>query len=172
MNKNIIEFSADGTEFAIKFANGSETMNLSSKEEGFEAIVKLEDAKKITKEEFVEMGEQILKAENLPDGDDSDTEIKLISVGIMGNSFMREIIFSLLMRDILNQSDEPVEIACLKICNCKKHAKILTKECYTIDSHSKKHLMLCLEKLKEDGHVDEKEFYKVKEEIEVCSLEE
>ncbi len=169
MNKNIIEFSADGTKFAIKFANGSDTMNLSSKEEGFEAIVKLEDAKKITKKEFVEMGAQILKAENLPT---SESGVTVVSIGIIGNSLMRDILFSSLMMDILNQPDEPVEIACLKICNCKKHAKILTKECYTIDSHSKKHLMLCLEKLKEDGHVDEKEFSKVKEEIAVCSLEE
>lgn len=165
MKKNCIEFTDGGKEFIIKFANGAESLAIESKKEGFEAITKLAQEKKITVDEFSEMRDQILHAENLP------WDEKEISIGIIVDSSLLEFLLLSSFLESLDSQEEPPEIAYLKLCeDCGDHGKICARTCYTPDFRSKKVALSILNGLKDDGDVNDEEFEKVKLEIEQSAL--
>lgn len=174
MERSFIKFSDNGTSFVINLANGSETMDINSKEEGFSAITKFANEKKITPEEFAEMRDQILNAEKLPWNESKGVSI---SIGIMGGgNFLGEILTLAAMRsmdDIMASPDKPVESAYFEVCeSCKKHGRIYTKKCYTGRLDSKKEAIFYLEELKKRKDITEEEFQKVKTEIETSPIPE
>lgn len=129
MERSFIKFSDNGTSFVINLANGSETMDINSKEEGFSAITKFANEKKITPEEFAEMRDQILNAEKLPWNESKGVSI---SIGIMGGgNFLGEILTLAAMRsmdDIMASPDKPVESAYFEVCeSCKNTAEFIRK---------------------------------------------
>jgi hypothetical protein len=165
MEKNCIEFTNGGKEFIIKFADGAESLAIESKIEGFEAITKLAQKKKITVDEFSEMRDQILKSENLP------WDKKSISIGIVIDSLSLEFLLVSSFLDFLESQTEPPEIAYLKLCEkCGNHGKIVAREGYTGDFNTKKIALIYLDKLKKEGYVNDDEFTKVKSEIEESAL--
>jgi hypothetical protein len=166
MKKNCIEFMNGGKEFIIKFADGAESLAIESKKEGFEAITKLAQEKKITVDEFSVMRDQILHADNLP------WDKKSISIGIVVDSLSLEFLLLSSFIDFLESQTEPPEIAYLKMCDrCdENHGRIYTKTCYSSDFETKEIALIYLDKLKKEGYVDDSEFAKVKSEIEKSAL--
>lgn len=165
MEKSFIKFSEDGTSFVINLAKGSETMDIESKEEGFKAITKLANEKKITPGEFTEMRDQLLEAKNLPW---SESKSLSISIDLIGGGIGLGSI-----ADILEFSNKPVESAQFKVCpNCGKHGRIYTKDWYTSSLNSKKSALSVLEELKKDEDLTQEEFEKIKTEIETSEIPE
>lgn len=161
--KNVIEFSEDGKSFAIKFANGKEPLDIESKKEGLETISKLVIAKKISSEEFKEMGQQILEAKELSDGVKAEKDDFL--KGIMG------FISLMAIAEIFPFPDEPVKEAYLYICKkCQKHGAIYGRNFQIGPFDSKKQANICLEQIKKEGVINEAEYNKVKAEIESSPL--
>ena len=157
--KNVIVFSKDGSSFSFNFGNGSESFEIVSKEAGFKAITDLAQKGKITVEEFGEFRDQILKAENLPWSDST----KKVTV-VIGENFLD---FFLRLLEDITSSDEPVEVATFKKCECgENHGQIYCRDCYTGMLEGKADALLALDVLKVEGHVSLEEFAKVKTEIE------
>jgi len=166
--KNKIEFSKDGTSFSFIFANGSESLEINSKEAGFRAITDLAKKDKITVEEFGEFRDQILQAENLPWNESQKINVNIGFIRGLGS--LAELVLLTSLSDLLDEPDEPVEIAYLKICDCGHHGRIYCKDLYTGQFSSKEHGMHYLANLKEEGEINSEEFDKVKTEIESSSL--
>lgn len=169
MEKSVLKFSEDRTSFVISLASGSETMDITSKEEGFKAITKLANDKKITPEEFSEMRDQIFNTEELP-----WSESKKILIGVVGGDFLKSFLTgtgALYVSDIMARPEKPVEVAYFDICeSCGKHGRIYAKKYYSFTLRSKRDAISCLKELKKCEVVTEEEFQKVKTEIEASTL--
>jgi len=167
MEKSFLKFSENGTSFVINLANGSETMEITSKEEGFKAIVTLIGDKKITPKEFSEMRGQILGAEKLPLGGPKNVSI---SIAIVGDDFLTGK-GPLTIGDIMARPEKPVKVAYFKVCeSCGKHGRIYTKTSFTSEITSQKEAIFYIEVLKKRKNVTDEEFQKVKTEIEASTL--
>lgn len=170
MKKNFIKFSEVGTNFMIYFVNGKESIEIDSKEEGFEAIVKLAKEKKITPEEFSEMSDQILSAEKLQWSESSGLPISF------GGEILGRILTLIAMHsldDIIANPENPIKIAYFDVCkSCKKHGRIYAKKCYTGRLDSKKEAHFYLLELKKKEDITEEEFLKVKAEIDASPIPE
>lgn len=170
MNKNVIKFSEDGSEFQFLFIGGGESDFYSSKKEGFKALTDLSQKGKITVEEFSEIRNQILDSENLPWDEGREITVAVIGggIGLLGEMLLGSSLSSL--ADVLAQPDEPVEVAYFKPCDCGKHGRIYCKTGHSKNQTSKKYALGCLDHFKEEGHITEDEYSKVKAEIEASSL--
>ena len=164
MKKNSITFSEDGSSFSFNFADGSEKLEIASKEAGIKAIIDLVKNAKISPREYEEFCEQILQAEELPWG---ETKKIQIVVGGFGLSLLN--LLSQLSSDV---PDQPVKTAYFKVCECGNHGKILCKKCMSGDIFCKEHGRFNLQRLKDENEISQEEFDKVKAEIENSSLPE
>lgn len=122
--KNTLKFSENGKEFTIMFANGGESLEIKSKEEGFNAITSLADERKITVEEFAEMREQILQAQHLAWGKDDKNSSHKITVEL-SNAVFESLVPSLIehITDIKN-SEHLEGVSTFVVCECGTHGKI------------------------------------------------
>lgn len=167
--KNVIEFSKDGKSFAIKFANGKESLDIESKKEGLEVINKLVRNKKISLEEFKEMAQQIIEAKELPDKAKEEKDDFL--EGIMG--FISLMAIAETLKEIFPFPDEPVKEAYLYICKkCQKHGAIYGRNFQIGPFYSKKQANICLEQIKKEESITEAEYAKLEAEIEASPLKE
>lgn len=167
--KNKIEFSEDGKSFSFIFADGSESLEINSKQAGFEAVTDLVSKLKITVEEYGEFQKQILQAENLPWNEREKTNVTVALSGGLG--LLEELVLLSALADLLSEPDEPVEMAYFKMCDCgQNHGRIYFKTGYTGGIRSKKHAMYYLANLKEEEEIDFAEFDKVSAEIESSLL--
>ena len=167
--KNVIEFSKDGKSFAIKFANGKESLDIESKKEGLEVINKLIRNKKISLEEFKEMAQQIIEAKELPDKVKEEKDDFL--EGLI--EFMSLMMMKEMLHEICPLPDEPVKEAYLRIYEkCQKYGVIYGLTFIAGPITSKKEAIMYLEKLKKEGGINEAEYGKIKAEIEASPLNE
>jgi len=169
---NVLQFSADGSEFVFLFSTGTESTAFTSKKSGFEALVDLTKNGKIEAEEFDAMRDQIAYAENLP-WEKSDPERMGFADFLIGMMMSRSISSSISsILDRMHAPEEPVTVAYLKMCDCGgSHGRIYCKRVYTGRIDSKEEAMVYLNDLKEKGLVDDEEFAKVKSEIESSGLD-
>jgi len=166
---NNLKFSEDGSSFVFVFANGSESMEINSKKEGFAALASLLEKGRISKEELNKFKDEIVEAENL-DWDD----IIHIGIGISMIPSASPLDFlKLILSKIKNEDKKPVEIACFEVCeNCGKHGVIFTKKCFSSDLTSKKEALEVLDNMKNKNFLSSAEFEKVHAEILASSLPE
>ena len=170
MKKNEIKFSESGTSFTFIFASGSESLEISSKEEGFKAITNLASEKKITPEEFTAFRDQILGAEKLPWSENRKTKRRIpfpVIPALLGLAILSAVI-----DDEDESHDEEVKKACFRVCpNCGKHGKLILREEWSSSNLSTKAMAFCaLEEARKRDLVTDEEFEEVKSQIEKSSL--
>lgn len=165
-NKNVLQFSENGTEFHFIFANGGESVSYESKEAGYKAIADLANNKKITLKEFGEMRNQILLAENLPWGEPVKRPFSGTIGLLLGLSAMS--IISEISESMQALEEDPVEVATFRLCDCGKlHGRIFLKDGGgTSLLENKQQAFSALDAIKKAGHMTDEEFEKVKLEIE------
>ena len=164
-NGNVLQFSADGTEFIFKFADGSESAAILTKSAGFEAITDLIRREKISVSEFSKFREEILDAENLPY---SEEDLETIPSFIGLDGFLMSLMSLMEMR---HAPDEPVTVAYYAMCDCGgNHGRIYSKTAFTIRLDSKEEALFYLDHMKKEEIVNEEEYLKVKSEIEASKL--
>lgn len=162
MEKNVINFSDNGSEFNFVFAGGGESTSYNSKIAGFEALDDLFKKGKITEDDVKEMRNIILYSPKLPWTNPS----KQIIVVVGGNMID---LFKALNRfkNSISTPDEPVEVATFKKCVCGgNHGRIYCKDGHTVVTASKNESLSELDVLRKENHVNDEEFEKVKAEIE------
>jgi len=129
MKKNILEFSANGTEFTIKFKDGSESLTISSKQEGYIALTDLVKKEKITPSEFAGMMNQILGNKEIPWGGNNIKESILIGSFISNplESLIEVLALGSSLSSILAFPDKPVKTAFLKMSLTANSKKLRAK---------------------------------------------
>jgi hypothetical protein len=132
--ENHLKFSADGKEVQIVFKDGKESIYYTSKKEFAKALDTLAGAQRIAKEEVDPLLKEVAAAENMPFSSQEEQHshqpsgigglIAMLALGsIFGGIGINGAALTALMED-----DEPVEVALFKMCDCGKHAKILSRE--------------------------------------------
>lgn len=175
--KNTLKFSENGKAFTIMFSNGSESLEIKSKEEGFNAITSLVDEKRITVEEFVEMREQILHAQYLAWGKDDKNSSHKITIELP-NAVLETLFPGLVehMTDIKN-SEHLKGVSMFVVCECGTHGKIyafLDEKTVYIgrDVDSKKKALESLNDIIEGKNFSHEVIEKLKKEIAESTLPE
>jgi len=165
---NTLEFSTDGTEFIFRFADGSESPAFKSKDAGFESLSDLVRKHKISDAESSKMRDEILDAENLTWKEKSENP-ETITIVIGGFDPTLSMLMAFLA--MATAPDEPVEVACLKMCDCGgSHGRIYCKTAFTCRLDSKEEALFYLDHMKKEEIVNEEEYLKVKSEIEASIL--
>ena len=178
---NRIEFSKNGMAFTIHFKDGGESLEITSKQEGLQAVIKLLEDKKISSTDFEKMCAQIVTSKNLSWSDGPQVNDFVIGGGRLGD-LLGELLGGGLfgsgksfedMADTMAHPDEPVTEPYFKPCeNCGNHGRIYTKDVYTRNLEDKAAARKALERLKEKKHISTEEHATVLKQIEASSLSE